>query len=63
MAAALTIKEAVFCSNMMMELGFEKGFSGVPLYLDSTSTLHEARNRTYSLRAKHIALRYFSFKS
>ncbi|CAN0444133.1 unnamed protein product, partial [Ascophyllum nodosum] len=31
----------------------------VPLYLDNTSTLHVAGNRTYSSRAKHIALRYF----
>ena len=26
LAAALTMKEAVFCSNIMVELGFEKGF-------------------------------------
>ena len=44
---------------MMVELGFEKGFNSVPLYLDNTSTLHVAGNRTYSPRAKHIALRYF----
>ena len=43
----------------MVELGFEKGFNSVPLYLDNTSTLHVAGNRTYSPRAKHIALRYF----
>ena len=59
MAAALTIKEAVFCSNMMLELGFKEGFGSVPLYIDNTSALHVAGNRTYSLRAKHIALRYF----
>ena len=44
---------------MMVELGFEKGFNSVPLYLDNPSTLHVAGNRTYSPRAKHIALRYF----
>ena len=43
----------------MVELGFEKGFNSVPLYLDNTSTLHVAGTRTYSPRAKHIALRYF----
>ena len=47
MTAAFTIKEAVFYSNMIMELGFEKGFSSVPLYLDNTSTLHVTGNRTY----------------
>ena len=62
-AAALTIKKAVFCSIIMVELSFEKGSSGVPLYLDNTSTLHVAGNRTYSPRAKHIALMFFSFKS
>ena len=59
MAAALTSKEAVFCSNMMLELGFKEGFGSVPLYIDNTSALHIAGNRTYSPRAKHIALRYF----
>ena len=57
-AAALTMKEAVFCSNMMVEIGFEKGFSSVPLYLDNTSTLQVVGNRTYSIRVKHITLRY-----
>ena len=32
----------------MVELGFEKGFNSVPLYLDNTSTLHVAGNRTSS---------------
>ena len=35
-AAALTMKEAVFCSNMMLELGFKEGFGRVPLYIDNT---------------------------
>ena len=55
-AAALAMKEAVFCSNIMVELGFEKGVSSVPLYLDNT-LLHIAGNRTDSPRAKHIVLR------
>ena len=59
MAAALTMK-AVFCSNMMLELGFKEGFGSVPLYIDNKSTLHVAGNRTYNPRAKHIALRCFS---
>ena len=57
-AAALAMKEAVFCSNMMLELGFDESFGSVPLYIDTTSVLHVASNRTYSSRAKHIALRY-----
>ena len=58
-AAALTMKEAVFFSNVMVELGFQKGFSSVPLYLDNISMLHVAGNRTYSPRARHIALGRF----
>ena len=53
------MKEAVLCSNMMLLLGFKEGFGSVPLYIDNTSALHVAGNRTYSSRAKHIALRYF----
>ena len=59
MAAVLIMKEAVFCSNMMLELGFKEGFGSVPLYIDNTSALDVAGNRSYSPRAKHIALRYF----
>ena len=58
-AAALAIKEAVFCSNMMLELGFDKSFGSVPLFIYNTSALHVAGNRIYSSRAKHITLRYF----
>ena len=56
-AVALTMKEAVFCSNMMLELGFKEGFGSVPLYIDNTSAKNVAGNRTYSPHAKHIALR------
>ena len=36
--AALAMKEeAVFCSNMMLEVGFDKSFGSVPLYIDNTS--------------------------
>ena len=58
-AAALAMKEAVFCSNMIKELGFGTRFNSVPLYIDNTSARHVARNRTYSSRVKHVALRYF----
>ena len=45
-AAALTMKEAVFCYNMMKELGFGTRFDNVPVYIDNTSTLHVAGNQT-----------------
>ena len=59
MAAATVIKESLFCRNMMMELGFTEGFLSVLVYIDNTSALHVAGNRTFIPRAKHIALRYF----
>ena len=60
-AGALTMKEAGFCSNMMLELGFDENFDSVPLYIDNTLALHVAGNRTYSPRAKLISLRYYFF--
>ena len=57
--AALAMKEAVFCSNTMKELGFGTRFDSVSLYLDNTSALHVTKNRTYSPRVKHMVLRYF----
>ena len=58
-AAALTMKEAVFCSNMTKELGFGMRFNNVPVYIDNASTLHVAGNQTYSPRVKHVALRFY----
>ena len=58
-ASALTMKEAIFCSNMMTELGFGQQFGQVPLYIDNTATLHVLGNQAFSSRTKHIALRYF----
>ena len=60
--AAPTMKEeALFCSNMMLGLGFDKSSGSVPLFIDNTSALHIAGNRTYIPRAKHIVLRYYFF--
>ncbi|CAB1114208.1 unnamed protein product [Ectocarpus sp. CCAP 1310/34] len=56
-ASALAMKEAVFCSNMMTELGFGKEFAQLPVYCDNTATLHALGNRSFSSRTKHIALR------
>ena len=58
-ARAITMKELLFCSNMMVELGFSEGFENVYVYFNKTSALHVAENWTFSPRAKHIALRYF----
>ena len=58
-AAALTMKEGtVFFFNMMLELGFDKSFGSVPLFINYTA-LHIAGNRTHIPRVKHIALRYY----
>ena len=57
-ATVLTMKEAVFCSNMMLELGFKEEFGSVPLYIDKTSLLDVVGNHTYSPRAKYITLRH-----
>lgn len=56
--AALAMKEAVFCSNMMTELGFGQQFGQVRLNIDNTATLHFISNRAFSSRTKHIALRF-----
>ena len=58
-AAALAMKEAVYCANMMQELGFGEKFKYLPLHIDNTSALHVAGNHTFSSRAKHVALRLF----
>ena len=42
-----------------MELGFTEGFRSVPGYIDNTSVLYVAKNRTFNPRPKHIALKYF----
>ena len=38
-ASALAMKEAVFCSKMLTELGFGKQFKQVQLHIDNTATL------------------------
>ena len=59
MSAALAMKETVFCSNVMLEVGFDESFGSLPLHIDKTPVLYVTGKRTYSPRAKHIALRYF----
>ena len=62
-ASAFAMKETVFCSNILTELGFGKEFAQVPLYCDNTATLHALGNRSFSSRTKHIALRCFTSES
>ena len=62
-AGALAMKEAVFCSNMMKELGFGTQFEQVPVNIDNTTTLHVIGNQAFSCRTKHIALRFFTNES
>ena len=50
-AAALTMKEAVFCNSTMKEVRFKDGFGSVPLNIVNTSALHVAGNSTYPPRA------------
>ena len=58
-ASSLAMKESVFCSNMLTELGLGKDVAKVPLYCDNTTTLHVLGNRSFSSRTKPIALRFF----
>ena len=53
------MKEAVFCSKMMLELRFNDSFGSVLLYIGNMSALHVTGNRTYSPRENDIALRCF----
>ena len=59
---AWAMKETVFCSNMLTELGFGKEFAQVSLYCDNTATLHALGKRSFSSRANHIALRFFRIR-
>ena len=58
-AGALAIKEAVYCSNMIIEMGCGSSFNTVPVYLDNTATLQVIANRIFSGRTKHVALRFY----
>ena len=59
-AAAITMKEAVYCANMMQELGIGEEFKCVPLHIDSNSALHVSGNNTLGSPAHHVALKTIS---
>ena len=58
-ASALAMKETVFFSNILTELGFGKEFAQMPVYCDNTATLHALGNLSFGSRTRHIALRFF----
>lgn len=49
----LAMKEAVYCANMIDELGFRETFNFVLRHIGNTSVLHVVWNRNFSSRAKH----------
>ena len=61
-AEALAMKEAVFCSSMLIELGFGKELKKVPIHIDNTATLQVIGNRAYSSCTENIALRFFHIR-
>ncbi|CAM9461101.1 unnamed protein product [Sphacelaria rigidula] len=52
------MKEVVFSSDMVRELGLQACSDSIPVYIDNASSLHVARNPTYSSHGKYVALRY-----
>ena len=56
--AALAMKEVIFCTNIMTEVGFGSEFSSAPLYIDNTTTLNVTGNQTFSASTKYVALRF-----
>ncbi|CAM9671511.1 unnamed protein product, partial [Sphacelaria rigidula] len=61
-AGALAIKEAVYCSNMIIEMECGSSVNTVPIYLDNTATLRVIASHIFSGRTKYIALRFFFMK-
>ena len=49
-AADTAMKESLFCSDMMVELGFKEGFESVPAYINNISALHVEGNKAFSPR-------------
>ena len=55
-AAVLAVKEAVFCSNMMLELDFDETFGSMPLYFNN-----KHRSRSHRHGCQHRDLRLHSY--
>jgi hypothetical protein len=56
MIATQGCKDAIWMKKLMEELGHKQ--EKIPLYCDSQSTLHIARNPTFHSRTKHIDVQY-----
>jgi hypothetical protein len=56
MTATQACKEAIWMRKLMEELGHKQ--KKIPLYCDSQSALHIARNSTFHSRTKHINVQY-----
>jgi hypothetical protein len=56
MAATQACKEAIWMKKVMEELGHKQ--EKIPLYCDSQSALHIARNPAFHSRTKHIDVQY-----
>jgi hypothetical protein len=56
MAVAEAIKEALWLTGLVKELGIQQ--VGVSLYCDSQSAIYLAKNQVYHARTKHIDVRF-----
>lgn len=55
-AAALAMKEVVFCPNMMTDMGLKEDFKTVQLFVDNPFTLFVIGNKTYGAHTKQGAI-------
>jgi hypothetical protein len=60
MAVAKAVKEALWLTGLVKELGIQQ--VGVPLYCDSQSAIYLAKNQVYHARTKHIDVRFHKIR-
>ena len=60
MAVAEAIKEGLWLTRLVKELGIEQG--GVELHCDSQSAIYLAKNQVYHARTKHIDVRFHKIR-
>ncbi|KAE8655249.1 hypothetical protein F3Y22_tig00117034pilonHSYRG01568 [Hibiscus syriacus] len=60
MAAAEAVKEALWLTGLVKELGVHQG--GVQLLCDNQSAIHLAKNQVYRARTKHIDVRFHKIR-
>ncbi|KAE8686874.1 cytochrome P450 71A9-like [Hibiscus syriacus] len=59
-AAAEAVKEALWLTGLVKELGVQQG--GVQLLCDNQSAIHLAKNQVYRARTKHIDVRFHKIR-